>query len=52
VVLDELVAHADVSKKATPDQYRTKRAEASRKRKALDTARSFGSQVRRRRERW
>ncbi|MEJ7773907.1 MAG: hypothetical protein WKF72_03780 [Nocardioidaceae bacterium] len=52
VALDELVAHADVSKKATPDQYRTKRAEASRKRKALDTARSFGSQVRRRRERW
>ena len=52
VALDDLVAHADVSKKVTPDQYRAKQADASRKRKALDTARSFGSQVRRRRERW
>ena len=50
--LDELVADADVAKKMTPDQFRTKQAEASRKRKALDTARTFGSQVRRRRERW
>jgi hypothetical protein len=52
VGLDELVAHADVSKKVTPDQHKAKQAEASRKRKALDTARTFGSQVRRRRERW
>lgn len=52
VTLDELVSDADVAKKMTPDQFRTKQAEASRKRKALDSARTFGSQVRRRRERW
>ncbi len=50
--LSELVARANLSKKMTPDQYRAKRAEASKKRKALDAARSFTSQVRRGRERW
>ncbi len=52
VSLDELVTHADVAKKMTPDQYRARQADASRTRKALDTARTFGSQVRRRHERW
>lgn len=50
--LGDLVANADVAKLVTPDQFRAKQLEASRKRKALETARTFGSQVRRRRERW
>lgn len=52
VTLEALVADADLSKMMTPDQFRTKRAEASKKRQVLDGARTFGQQLRRRRDRF
>ncbi len=50
VPLPELIAHANVSKKMTPDQFRTRQAEASRTRKVVDTARTMRQQYRRRRD--
>ncbi|MBA2772515.1 MAG: hypothetical protein H0U36_00485 [Nocardioidaceae bacterium] len=50
VPLPELIAHANLSKKMTPDQYRSRQAEASRTRKAVDTARTVRQQYRRRRD--
>lgn len=52
VTLETLVADADLSKMTTPDQFRAKRAEASKKRRALEGARTFGQQLRRRRDRF
>ena len=46
--LDELVEDANLSKKMTPDQFRMRQAEASRRQKALDAARSFATQLRNR----
>jgi hypothetical protein len=45
--LDDLIADANLSKKMTPDQFRIRQAEASRRQKALDTARSLSTQLRR-----
>lgn len=50
VPLPQLIAHADLSKKMTPDQYRGRQAEASRTRKAVDTVRTVRQQYRRRRD--
>lgn len=48
--LEGLVADANLAKKMTPDQFRARQLEASKKRKALDGARAFGQQLRRRRD--
>jgi hypothetical protein len=47
--LDDLVASADLSKKMTPDQFRARRAERSKRRKAMEVARSGKEAIRRRR---
>ncbi len=50
--LDDLVADANLSKKMTPDQYRSRQAESSRRQKALEAARSLSTQLRHRRDRF
>ena len=47
--LDALVADANLSRMMTPDQFRARQVSASRKQKALDTARALSAQMRRRR---
>jgi hypothetical protein len=47
--LEDLVVDANLAKKMTPDQFRARQAEASRRQKALDTARTLTSQLRGRR---
>ena len=46
--LDKLVEDANLSKKMTPDQFRVRQAEASRRQKAIGAARSFAIQLRNR----
>jgi hypothetical protein len=46
--LEDLVEDADLSKKMTPDQFRARQAEASRRQKVIDAAQTFRTQVRRR----
>jgi hypothetical protein len=48
--LDELVEDANLTKKMTPDQFRMRQTEASRRQKALDAARTFSAQLRNRPE--
>ncbi|MBA3234319.1 MAG: hypothetical protein H0T17_10310 [Propionibacteriales bacterium] len=48
VPLDVLIANANLSKKMTPDQVRAKHVAASKGRRAVDAARTFTQQVRRR----
>ncbi len=48
--LDDLVAHANLSKKMTPDQFRSRQTEASRRQQAVAAARHLSSQLRHRRE--
>lgn len=50
--LDELIADANLSKKMTPDQFRARQVAASKRQKAIETAKTFGSQVRRRRSKF
>jgi hypothetical protein len=50
--LDVLVAHADLSKKMTPDQLRDRRAARTKRRRALDAAGDLRAQLRRRRDSW
>jgi hypothetical protein len=50
--LSDLVAHVDLSKKMTPDQYRALRAAASRRRRALQAADDLRSKARQRRDSW
>ncbi len=47
--LEELIADANLSKKMTPDQFRARQAEASKRQKVIETAKTLRSQVRRRR---
>ena len=47
--LDALIVDANLAKNMTPDQVRARQLEASRRQKALDAAKTFSSQVRRRR---
>lgn len=47
--LTALVRNADLTRKMTPSQMRARRAAQSRRRKAVEGARSLGEQVRRRR---
>ena len=46
--LDEMVENANLSKMMTPDQFRMRQTEASRRQKALGAARSFATQLRNR----
>jgi len=50
VPLADLIAHTDLTKKMTPQQFYARRAEASRRRRAMDAARALGAEVRRRRD--
>ena len=50
--LSDLVAHIDLSKKMTPDQYRAIRAAASKRRRALQVADDLRSKARQRRDSW
>jgi hypothetical protein len=47
---DTLLLHVNLAKKMTPDQYRNRQTAASKRQKAIDTAKTFSSQVRRRRD--
>ncbi len=46
--LEALIADANLTKKMTPDQYRARQASASKRRQAVDVARTLGSQLRKR----
>jgi hypothetical protein len=46
--LDELIADANLNKKMTPEQFRARQAEASRRQKALDAAHGVVTQLRNR----
>jgi len=48
--LEDLIADANLSKKMTPDQFRTRQLEASRRQKTLEAARQMTAQLRNRRE--
>ncbi len=48
----DLIADANLTKMMTPDQFRAKQAEASKKRKAIESARSFSAQLRRGRDKF
>lgn len=48
--LDQLIADANLSKKMTPDQFRSRQVEASRRQKAIGAARQITSQLRNRRD--
>jgi hypothetical protein len=50
--LSSLVAHADLSKKMTPDQFRERRAGRTRRRRALAAASEMRSHLRQRRDSW
>jgi hypothetical protein len=47
--LEDLIADANLSKKMTPDQFRARQVESSKRQRAIETAKTFRSQVRRRR---
>jgi hypothetical protein len=46
--VSDLIAHANLSKLMTPDQFRSRELQASRRQKALDVARTMSTQLRRR----
>ena len=46
--LSELVRDADLNKLMTPEQFRSRQAELSRRRRAVETARLAGARLRRR----
>jgi hypothetical protein len=50
--LEALVAHADLTKKMTPDQFRHRKAEHSKRRRARVAATGLRSQLRSRRDSW
>jgi hypothetical protein len=49
--LAEVIEHVDLSKTMTPDQFRARLAERSRRRRALDAATNLAGELRRRRDR-
>jgi hypothetical protein len=49
--LERLVEHADLAKSMTPDQFRARRAERSRRRRVMDSAGNLAGELRRRRDR-
>ena len=49
--LADVVEHADLSKTMTPEQFRARMAERSRRRRAVDAATNLAGELRRRRDR-
>jgi hypothetical protein len=49
--LGQVVEHADLNKLVTPEQFRLRQAERSRRKRAMDAAGNLAGELRRRRDR-